>query len=225
MAEKDEGQGSANPPLEKPNEGLPIPGRLKRRSQSATAEQSNEKLNIHGHIVIFHRLLINTFILNLPKDISQFKSFQTLCSSRIIFFVASTISIHDFSSPLLKSKYFELSKYSTIEPQTKGFIYLYLIVLSDVCYFLKHSHCLKDNKLITVSYNQPVGSNNPKKISWPELVGTTSEKAKKKIKEEMDEADIQLILPGYSVTFDFRSQRVRIYVDESDKVIRTPSIG
>ena len=74
-------------------------------------------------------------------------------------------------------------------------------------------------------YNQLVGSNNPKKTSWPELVGTTSEEAKKKIKEEMTEADIQVIPPGYFVTADFRSQRVRIYVDQSDKVIRTPIIG
>ncbi|XP_015932365.1 subtilisin inhibitor CLSI-I [Arachis duranensis] len=83
----------------------------------------------------------------------------------------------------------------------------------------------KPNEGLPMSYNQLMGSNNPKKTSWPELVGTTSEEAKKKIKEEMGEADIQLIPPGYSVTFDFRSQRVRIYVDESDKVIRTPSIG
>ncbi|KAL1300011.1 hypothetical protein HN51_044694 [Arachis hypogaea] len=83
----------------------------------------------------------------------------------------------------------------------------------------------KPNEGLPMSYNQPVESNNLKKTSWPKLVGTTSEEAQKKIKKEMGEADIQLIPPGYSVTFDFRSQRVRIYVDESDKVIRTPSIG
>ncbi|MED6144589.1 hypothetical protein PIB30_017086 [Stylosanthes scabra] len=74
-------------------------------------------------------------------------------------------------------------------------------------------------------YNELLGSNNPKKTSWPELVGSTSEEAKKKIKEEMSEADIQVVPQDSFVTADFRSQRVRIYVDESDKVIRTPIIG
>ncbi|MED6144591.1 hypothetical protein PIB30_017088 [Stylosanthes scabra] len=79
--------------------------------------------------------------------------------------------------------------------------------------------------LLPRSYKELLGSNCPEKTSWPELVGSTSEEAKKKIKEEMSEADIHVIPPGYFVTFDFRFQRVRIFVDESDKIIRTPTIG
>ncbi|MED6188095.1 hypothetical protein PIB30_082733 [Stylosanthes scabra] len=81
------------------------------------------------------------------------------------------------------------------------------------------------NEGLPRSYKELLGSTCPKKTSWPELVGSSSEEAKKKIKEEMSEADIQVVPPGYCVTFDFRFQRVRIFVDESDKVIRTPTVG
>ena len=78
---------------------------------------------------------------------------------------------------------------------------------------------------ISGSYNQLLGSNNPTKTSWPELIGVTAEEAKRKIKEEMAGAEIQVVPPGYFVTLDFQSQRVRLYVDESEKVTRTPKIG
>ncbi|MED6164449.1 hypothetical protein PIB30_090225 [Stylosanthes scabra] len=81
------------------------------------------------------------------------------------------------------------------------------------------------NEGLPRSYNELLGSNNPMKTSWPELVGSSLEEAKKKIKEEMSEADIQVVPPDSFVTADFRSERVRIYVDDSNKVIRTPIIG
>ncbi|XP_061357484.1 subtilisin inhibitor CLSI-I-like [Gastrolobium bilobum] len=83
----------------------------------------------------------------------------------------------------------------------------------------------KPNDPLPRSYNQLLGTNNPTKTSWPELVGVTAEEAEKKIKEEMAGVEIQVVLPGYSVTFDYKIQRVRLYVDESKKVIRTPVIG
>ncbi|KAK7323375.1 hypothetical protein VNO77_26847 [Canavalia gladiata] len=75
------------------------------------------------------------------------------------------------------------------------------------------------------SYNQPLGTNSTRKTSWPELVGVTAEEAEKKIKEEMSGVEIQVVPPGYFVTADFKPQRVRLYVDESNKVTRTPGIG
>ncbi|XP_061360411.1 subtilisin inhibitor 1-like isoform X3 [Gastrolobium bilobum] len=69
------------------------------------------------------------------------------------------------------------------------------------------------------SYNHLLGTNNPTKTSWPELVGVTAEEAEKKIKEEMAGVEIQVVFPGYSVTFDYKIQRVRLYVDESKKPI------
>ncbi|XP_058782636.1 subtilisin inhibitor-like [Vicia villosa] len=63
------------------------------------------------------------------------------------------------------------------------------------------------------------------KTSWPELVGVTADEAEKKIKEEMPEAQIQVVPPNTPVTYDYRLQRVRLFVDESNKVIQTPTIG
>ncbi|XP_020238744.1 subtilisin inhibitor CLSI-I [Cajanus cajan] len=81
------------------------------------------------------------------------------------------------------------------------------------------------NEPLPRSFNQLLGTNNPRKTSWPELVGVTAEEAEKKIKEEMSGVEIQVVPPGYFVTADFKPQRVRLYVDESNKVNRTPGIG
>ncbi|KAI4356498.1 hypothetical protein L6164_000520 [Bauhinia variegata] len=75
------------------------------------------------------------------------------------------------------------------------------------------------------SYNELLGGNRPRKTSWPELVGVTAEEAERKIKEDMAGAEIQVVPPDHFVTADFRPQRVRLYVDQSQKVIRTPGIG
>jgi len=75
------------------------------------------------------------------------------------------------------------------------------------------------------TYNQLLGTNNPTKTSWPELVGVTAEEAERKIKEEISGVEIQVVPPDSFVTADFRFKRVRLYVDESNKVIRTPTIG
>ncbi|KAG5035033.1 hypothetical protein JHK87_009943 [Glycine soja] len=48
--------------------------------------------------------------------------------------------------------------------------------------------------------------------------------SEKKIKE-MSRAEIQVVPPGYFVTADFKPQRVRLYVDESNKVTSAPRIG
>ncbi|XP_061357485.1 subtilisin inhibitor CLSI-I-like [Gastrolobium bilobum] len=81
------------------------------------------------------------------------------------------------------------------------------------------------NESLPRSYNQLLGTNNPTKTSWPELVGVTAEEAEKKIKEEMAGVEIRVVLPNYGVTCDYKTQRVRLYVDESKKVIETPMIG
>lgn len=75
------------------------------------------------------------------------------------------------------------------------------------------------------SYGLLLGTNHPTKTSWPELVGVTAEEAERKIKEEFAGVEIQVVPPGYFVTADFKSQRVRLYVDESQKVTRTPMIA
>ncbi|XP_030449967.1 subtilisin inhibitor CLSI-I [Syzygium oleosum] len=74
---------------------------------------------------------------------------------------------------------------------------------------------------------QPGGANAaPKKMTWPELVGSTAEGAERKIKEEIGDAiRVQVIPPNTFVTMDFNQQRVRLYVDSSGNVARTPRIG
>jgi hypothetical protein len=64
------------------------------------------------------------------------------------------------------------------------------------------------------------------KKSWPEVVGMSSEEAKKKIMEDRWDASVDVLPPSrYIVTADYCSNRVRVLVDSSDKVIQAPSIG
>ena len=63
------------------------------------------------------------------------------------------------------------------------------------------------------------------KTSWPEVVGMTAEEAEKKIKEEMPRATIQVIPHDSFVTMDFNSNRVRLFVDSSQLVVKEPRIG
>ncbi|AES69036.1 putative proteinase inhibitor I13, potato inhibitor I [Medicago truncatula] len=69
------------------------------------------------------------------------------------------------------------------------------------------------------------GRNNPTRRNWSELVGVTAEEAERKIKEEMNGVEIRVVPPGYFVTADYNTQRVRLYVDQSNKLIKTPTIG
>ncbi|KAK8955217.1 hypothetical protein KSP40_PGU013392 [Platanthera guangdongensis] len=61
--------------------------------------------------------------------------------------------------------------------------------------------------------------------NWPEVVGLTGEDAKKRIKEEDPGFQLQIVGPDRMVTMDFRTDRVRIYVDSEGKVIDTPMVG
>ncbi|CAN6358241.1 unnamed protein product, partial [Urochloa humidicola] len=61
-----------------------------------------------------------------------------------------------------------------------------------------------------------------KKTSWPEVVGLPVEEAKKIILKDMSDADIVVLPAGSPVTMDFRSNRVRIFVDT---VAQTPTVG
>lgn len=64
------------------------------------------------------------------------------------------------------------------------------------------------------------------KKEWPELVGKDGQEAAKIIKEENPCLKEVIVLPdGSQVTQDYRTDRVRIFVDCNDKVVRTPVIG
>jgi len=63
------------------------------------------------------------------------------------------------------------------------------------------------------------------KDSWPELVGQSSEEAKKKIKQDKPDADVQVVPADAFVTMDYNTGRVRVFVDSNDKVAKAPRIG
>lgn len=69
------------------------------------------------------------------------------------------------------------------------------------------------------------GGSNREPKTWTELVGMKGEEAEKKIKEDMPTAKTHIIPQDSFVTMDFRTDRVRIFVDHSGKVARPPSIG
>uniref|UniRef100_A0ACD5WSV8 Uncharacterized protein n=1 Tax=Avena sativa TaxID=4498 RepID=A0ACD5WSV8_AVESA len=63
------------------------------------------------------------------------------------------------------------------------------------------------------------------KNSWPEVVGLSSEEAKKKIVEDKPEANVQVVPADSFVTMDYNTDRVRVFVDSTDKVTKAPRIG
>lgn len=71
-----------------------------------------------------------------------------------------------------------------------------------------------------------LGGNGSGKSAWPEVIGLTAEEAERKIKEETSANTRVHVVPHDSfVTMDFRTDRVRIFVDSSDNVVRSPTIG
>lgn len=79
------------------------------------------------------------------------------------------------------------------------------------------------------------------KTCWPELIGKTADEAVKTIKEESGRTSIsmhsqstcsnlgfskiQVCGPGSRTTRDIDDERVRVYVDEENKVTSQPTIG
>ncbi|KAM7526374.1 hypothetical protein LguiA_016276 [Lonicera macranthoides] len=84
--------------------------------------------------------------------------------------------------------------------------------------------CAESNTLPRF-YGPLGGGSNEGPKTWPEVVGMAAEEAEKKIKEEMPRALIKIIPQDHFVTMDYRTDRVRIFVDPSGKVARPPSIG
>ncbi|GFP85183.1 proteinase inhibitor [Phtheirospermum japonicum] len=63
------------------------------------------------------------------------------------------------------------------------------------------------------------------KSSWPELVGQNGEAAAAVIEKQNPNVDAIVLPPGSMVTFDFRCDRVWVWVNESGVVYQTPFIG
>ncbi|KAL6624387.1 hypothetical protein ACP70R_031708 [Stipagrostis hirtigluma subsp. patula] len=65
-------------------------------------------------------------------------------------------------------------------------------------------------------------SGGKNKTSWPEVVGMPAEEAKKVILKDMPGAHVVVVPVGSPVTMDYRTDRVRIFVDT---VARAPTVG
>ncbi len=63
------------------------------------------------------------------------------------------------------------------------------------------------------------------KTNWPELVGTDGETASATIKQENPNVNTQIMPEGSMCTMDYCTDRVRIFVDSSNNVVRPPHVG
>ncbi|XP_071691751.1 subtilisin inhibitor-like [Rutidosis leptorrhynchoides] len=72
---------------------------------------------------------------------------------------------------------------------------------------------------------QPITPASSAKTNWPELVGWKADDAEKKIKEEMPRATVQVVPHDSFVTMDFKSTRVRLYVDSAQTIVKEPRTG
>ncbi|KAL4188733.1 hypothetical protein AMTRI_Chr08g203590 [Amborella trichopoda] len=71
----------------------------------------------------------------------------------------------------------------------------------------------------------PRGHGAPRAKGWPEVVELSVEEAEKKIKADMPMVQLQVVKPDYFVTMDYDLRRVRLYVDATGIVVKTPALG
>lgn len=82
------------------------------------------------------------------------------------------------------------------------------------------------NKMIkSGSFQSLLGGNHGRKTTWPEVVGMAGEEAKKQIEEESPGISVHLIPQNSFITMDFRTNRVRLYIDSSGNVAVAPKLG
>jgi hypothetical protein len=63
------------------------------------------------------------------------------------------------------------------------------------------------------------------KSSWPELLGKQAEAAEQRIKKDRPDLKVFLVPAGFMVTADVNTMRVRIFLDDHNKVVKVPVIG
>lgn len=62
-------------------------------------------------------------------------------------------------------------------------------------------------------------------MDWSNLVGKSAEEAKAKILQDKPDADVQILPEGSPCTRDFRTDRVRVFVNGQNKVVQKPHPG
>ena len=63
------------------------------------------------------------------------------------------------------------------------------------------------------------------KTSWPDVVGKTADAAKAAILKDNPKLKVHVLPEGSMVTMDYRTDRVRVFVDPNNKVSQVPSVG
>lgn len=63
------------------------------------------------------------------------------------------------------------------------------------------------------------------KEEWPELVGKTGDEAKEAILKERPELNVQVVPELSPCTMDYRTDRVRVFVNKEGKVAGPPRTG
>lgn len=63
------------------------------------------------------------------------------------------------------------------------------------------------------------------KVTWPDLVGKSSEEAKSIITKDNAVVTVVLVHKGEPVLDDFCCNRVWLYVDDNNRVTRVPHVG
>ena len=61
--------------------------------------------------------------------------------------------------------------------------------------------------------------------TWLNFEGMSGEEAKQKILDQRPDLSVEIVHLDDPVTMDLRFDRVRIFVDENQKVARAPQIG
>ncbi|CAM0958472.1 unnamed protein product [Alopecurus aequalis] len=81
-----------------------------------------------------------------------------------------------------------------------------------------------ENKLAEGS--SATGDDSNEKTEWPELLGKSVEEAKKVILKDKPKAKIVVVPMGSIVTMDYRTDRVRLFVDAgTGTVVQMPKVG
>ena len=63
------------------------------------------------------------------------------------------------------------------------------------------------------------------KEEWPELTGKTGEDAKAAILKDDSKLKVDLLPEGSMVTMDYRTDRVRVFIDNDGQVVGVPRKG
>ncbi|XP_071949484.1 uncharacterized protein [Antedon mediterranea] len=106
-----------------------------------------------------------------------------------------------------------------------------LVVVLGVVFLASSVTCCK-RAAITTSEDKPSLETENTQIKpenmpneWPSLVGKKGEEAQKFISKERPELKIVILNKDDMMTMDFREDRVRIFVDDNQVVVRPPKTG